>query len=303
MTRTHSRPTGGLLGLVAGLVLSAGALHAASHSVELPEPEVVIPIDHQSGHVGVDVYIDGEGPYLFQVDTYASIGACIDDDLARELELPVVGTVLNNDGRNTHTRNVVNIGSIQLGDATFGDVRTLVDDYDWIGTRKGRKVSGLLGFTLFEELLVTFYYPGSRLLRSRERIAADDPHSLAIRVDSGAPDIHLDIGGEQQLVGIDTGHGGALSLRLEDVEELSLHDEPVRIGQARTVYTTYDIYGARLAAPLKLAQHRIQDLDVTFSEGSTRALMGYGLLVDYVVSFDQRSRRVRFLLPEAPADP
>ena len=74
------------------------------------------------------------------------------------------------------------------------------------------------------------------------------------------------------------------------------------IGQARTVYTTYELYGATLATPLKLGPHRLDDLSVTFSEGSSRGLLGHGVLVNYVVFFDQRARRVRFQLPQTAAD-
>lgn len=273
----------------------ASALHPAG--VHLGDSPIVVPMDHSSGHVVVDVYLGDKGPYLFQVDTYASIGACLDDDLAEELGLSVVGTTLNSDGRNVHTRNLVSIPTLRLGDATFTDVVTLVDDYGWIGTRNGRTVDGLLGFALFSELLLTFDYPGSRLVIGLGGLDEDAPHSMPIELTSGSPDIRLQIGEVSALVGIDTGHGGRLALDLEDAGRMPLTAEPEVVGQARSVYSTFDVYGATLAQPVMLAGHRLDALQVTFTEGSQRGLMGHDILQGYVVSFDQRSRRVQFALP------
>lgn len=287
--------------------LSCGALSGAaveaSSGFRLTEPSVVVPMDHSSGHVVVEVYLGDKGPYLFQVDTYASIGACLDDDLAAELGLPVVGTTLNSDGRTTHTRDLVSIPELRLGDATFIDVRTLVDDYEWIGKRKGRSVDGLLGFTLFQELLLTFDYPGSRILLDSGRVSESSPHSMPFELTTGSPDIHLEIGEVSVLVGIDTGHGGLLALDRADADQMPLTGEPRVVGRARSVYSSFDVYGATLAAPLMLAGHQLDGLDVTFTEGAERGLMGHDVLKDFVVSFDQRSRRVQFVLPAADPAP
>ncbi|MFT7462040.1 MAG: hypothetical protein ACI9EF_000377 [Pseudohongiellaceae bacterium] len=290
-----------MLKLLAGVVvvgvctsLLVPALMAQSAQAELSTPVVVIPMDHSSGHVVVDVYIGDKGPYLFQVDTYASIDACLDDDVARELGFPVVGTTLNSDGHNTTTRNLVSIPELRLGGATFKDARTLVDDYGWIGERNGRSVDGLLGFTLFRELMLTFDYPNSQLVLSHEIMSAEATHSIPFRTPSGSPDIEISMGDTTLEFGIDTGLGGALSLHKEDADVLPLAGELKVIGQARTVYSTFDIYGGELEQSATLAGHSLEDLSVTFTEGAGRRLLGHEVLKHFAVSFDQRSQRVQF---------
>ncbi len=287
---------GALGGLSSACTLQSSATQL---EVELPETRVHVPMDHSSGHVVVDVYLGDKGPYLFQVDTYASIDACLDDDLAEELGFPVVGTTLNSDGRNTSTRNLVSIPELRLGDAVFKNARTLVDDYDWIGTRNGRKVDGLLGFTLFRELVLGFDYPESRLVLSKGSVTEKSSYSLPFKAPSGSPDIVVEVEGLSLEVGIDTGFGGTLALHTSDAEDLPLDAKLKVVGQSRSAYSTYDIYGARLTKPVTLAAHALNRMNVTFMEGSARRLLGYGILKDFVVSFDQRTRRVSFVPPDS----
>ncbi len=259
-------------------------------------------MDHGSGHVVVDVFLGDRGPYLFQVDTYASIGACLDDDLARELALPVSGTTQNSDGHRTVERDLVDIPELRLGDAVFRDVRTLVDDYDWIGTRGGRRVRGLLGFPLFRDRLLTFDYPGSRLVLERGALEADDPDVVPYRATTGSPDVPLTIGDRSIHAGVDTGHGGALIVPRSLGDELTFASELRPVGTARTAYGTREILGAPLAEPLVLARARFLDVPVHVWSGGERALLGHGLLSGLVVTFDQTRRLARFVASSADGE-
>ncbi len=266
--------------------------------VELAEETVAIPFDHSTRHVAVEVEVNGRGPYRFQVDTYASIDACIDDDVAEELGLKKVRTVTNSDGRRSRQRDVVVIDELKLGPATFRRMQTLVDDYDWIGGEGGRKVDGLIGFDAFRDLLVTFDYPRSRLVLTRGRLRIVEPGTMPLLLSNGAPDVFLRIGEHKLRFGLDTGSSSFLALRKEDAEDLPLASELRLVGRGRTVYSEFDVFGARLAAPIRFAGHAIEDAHVTFSEGKAGRLVGYGLLRDYAVTFDRKNRLVSFRKPE-----
>ena len=283
--------------LTAAALLGCGA--SQTQTMLIGDGPVVVPFTQQGGHVVVDVFIDGQGPYLFQVDTYASIDACIDDDLAAELELPVTGTTQNSDGLTISTRDLVTLGELRLGEATFRDLTTLVDDYSWLGTRRGRPVQGLVGFTAFESLLVTFDYPGSRLVLEHGELSAQDAGVLAYSSRTGSPDVDLTLGELPLLVGIDTGFDGTLLLQQELAERLELASPPRKIGSARVAYTSFDLLEARLAEPVAFAGHSLPRLEVLFREGATHNLMGRGILQVFAVTFDQQHSLVRFALPGA----
>lgn len=280
--------------LAVALLPTCGAVQTQT---VLASEAVVVPFTQHGGHVVVDVWIGERGPYLFQVDTYASIDACLDDDLAAELDLPVTGQARNSDGLTTSTRDLVTIPELRLGDASFRDLRTLVDDYSWLGTRRGRPVQGLVGFTAFDDLLVTFDYPGSRLVLERGALAADGPGVLPYTTESGAPDVRLAVGERELELGIDTGFDGTLLLDLGLADELPLATAPRKVGTARVAYTTFDLHEARLLDALHIAGRPLHRLEVLFREGATQNLVGRGVLRHFATTFDQRRQLVRFARP------
>jgi hypothetical protein len=283
--------------VLGALLLSCHSLQFAAE-VELGDPVVVVPMSHEHGHITVDVTLDGKGPFLFQLDTYASGQAYVDDDFAEAMGLPVVGTTRNSDGRNVMTRDLVRVDRLELGGAVFTDVRTMVDDYDWIGTRGGRKVQGLLGFELFRELLLTLDYPKSRIVLEAGALDGEDSHVMAYVSTTGSPDVQVVVGGVELLVGIDTGHDGSLMLHTRDADELALAGPLEKVGTARTAYTTFDLFSQELEGPVGLAGHELTGIDPLFSEGASGRLLGAELLKPFAVTFDQERMLVRFAKPE-----
>jgi hypothetical protein len=267
--------------------------------IQLADERVVVPMSHANRNVAVTVVIDGR-PYAFQVDTYASIDACIDDDLAAALGLEKLRTTTNSDGRSKRTRDIVNIPKLQLGGVAWTDMQALVDDYDWLKTASGGRVHGLLGFPAFRDVLLTFDYPADQLVFERGTLSANAPFSMPFEGSGRAPDIWLELDDRRLQFGIDTGHSGSLSLQLSDADELSLMEDPVVIGRARTVYSDFEILGAYLADAVDLAGHPLRSPHVAFSKGAARRLLGYDALRPFAVTFDQRTGRVRFLRPSLP---
>ena len=102
-------------GAVLALALVSAPSAAQSATATLASDVVVVPMSHATRHVTVEVRVNGKGPYLFQVDTYASIDACVDDEFAEELGLEQIGTVMNSDGRVRRVKPIVLIDELVLG--------------------------------------------------------------------------------------------------------------------------------------------------------------------------------------------
>lgn len=269
---------------------------ATDSGLELAADEVSIPVRLDSGHVAVEVVIDGH-KLLFQVDTYASIEACLDDDVAKTLGLQQIGTVQNSDGVQVHEKPLVEIERLQCGGAVFSNLRALVADYDWIKRPDGRQVAGLLGFPAFREVLLTFDYPERKLVLHKGQLDPDAPHVVPYYAPNGAPDIELVLGGEALRLGIDTGCRSALRLRREDERLLDLIAEPKVVGKSRTVHAAYTIWGARLKGDLSLADHSIGSFEVIFSDAGAHRLIGYEAFKPFAMTFDQRQQLVSFERP------
>ena len=277
------------------ILLPLFASSVGTPDIEFLGEDVMLPMDLSTGHAAVTVRINGGEPLLFQVDTYATIDACIDDDVAAALGLVTVGTVQNSDGMTTRQKNIVEIERLQCGGATFRNLRTLVDDYDWIKRSDGKKVSGLIGFTAFKDLLVTFDYPVAALVLQRGNLEAEAPHVIPFTTPRGGPDIDLVLGEQRWSFGIDTGHPSALSMLKSDAADLGLEESLTLLGQSRSVYSSFSIWGARSPLPVEFAGHRIDDLNLLFVEGKVNRLIGYDLLKQYTMTFDQERKLVSFV--------
>lgn len=113
----------------------------------------VMPLEPIGTAVLVDVEIDGHGPYRFALDSGSS--DVIDSGLARELGLPVVGAF---HGRGAGERPVdvglTRVASLGVGDLTLRDqlLRVVSLDFDLNGAKPAYR--GLIGFELFDRLIV-----------------------------------------------------------------------------------------------------------------------------------------------------
>lgn len=295
-------------GALVCLVLCSSSLWGPPLSAQArPKTEVVlgqesvdVPFDHANGHVNVTVALNGEGAYRFQVDTYASVFAAVNDDLARELGLEVVGQWPNSDGSQIVMRDVVRFDSIEMGGVTLRNVPALVDDYDFVPT-PGGSLQGLIGFPALQEHLVTFDYPASRLRFEPGALEADEQGTLPFVTTMGGPDLRLDVGGKPVIVGIDTGADAGLLLDRRHAERLGLGGSLVKVGEARTVYTTQAIERGLLPEPLRLGGHAVLPATALFLDFPTpRGLLGHEVLRSYAVTFDSQQRLVRFLRAPAP---
>lgn len=113
----------------------------------------VMPLEPIGTAVLVDVDIDGHGPYRFALDSGSS--NAIDSGLAHELGLPVVGAFR---GRGAGERPVdiglTRVASLGVGDLTLRDqlLRVVPLDFDLGGAKPAYR--GLIGFELFDRLIV-----------------------------------------------------------------------------------------------------------------------------------------------------
>ena len=113
----------------------------------------VMPLEPIGTAVLVDVEIDGHGPYRFALDSGSS--DAIDSGLARELGLPVVGAFHGRGaGELPVDVGLTRVASLGVGDLTLRDqlLRVVPLDFDLGGTKPAYR--GLIGFELFDRLIV-----------------------------------------------------------------------------------------------------------------------------------------------------
>jgi len=172
--------------------------------------------------------------------------------------------------------------------------------------------SGVLGFDLFGDRLVTLDLPLQRLVVKDGQLPAPDGRevlSFAVVTrddDLGerrVPTIEVQAAGRNLKVELSPLGFGTLTLPKDQADRFPLETEPGTIGQTRTPDGVFPILGASLEGSLVVGSHRFENPSVFFSEAFEHPSLGSGTLEPFVLTFDLAHQRVRVELPTGRANP
>lgn len=282
--------------------------HVDSERLRIP----IIP--DVEGRPAVTAMVNGTGPWRFRIDWGAN-AFVVSDSLARVLELPRTGEVRSPTG----FLPVVSVDSLRLGGARFLGLRAAVGGFS------DPTSDGVLGFTVFADLLMTFDFPTNTLVLERGELADPDGESilalakpdearldyLGIPMDARdrldtQPHINFRLGGLDGSAVMDTQAGGFLYLPdslMRDFSGISDTSEMLGRGPQMGTMTLREL---RVAEPLTVGGYTVQKPLVTF-RNRPGPMLGMGFLGQFAVTLDQRNARVRFKRadrtftpPEAP---
>jgi CubicO group peptidase (beta-lactamase class C family) len=264
--------------------------------VTLPATGVTVEMLKADHLPAVRVMVNGQGPFLFGIDTGARGAARVDSAVAAKLGLEVVGQVRAGDpsGRNSRMMNLVRVGALEIGGARFEGVQAAVRDYNErrIGSTP---IDGILGFGLFQELLLTLDYPGAKVKIERGALPpVDGTEVIPIRVDRGIPSIDLVVDTLKVDADVDAGSMGGFSLPEDLIGRLPLAGPPQVVGHARTVSNEFDIKAARLQGSLRIGRREFTNPMLEFQPVFAMGNVGSRVLRDFAVTFDSQNRRMRW---------
>lgn len=280
-------------------VVRAGAdMGSWVKNAEIDGAAVEIPITLASTQILVDdVFVNGEGPFRFMLDTGGMGGGRVDTSLAEKLGLEKVGEVTGSDGsaRPGTQMATYELTSLAFGGLRYEGVRVLSRDYNQHGASVRGHIDGILGFALFEEFLLTIDYAGRRLrVETGELPEPDDDEIVECRTE-GAPIVEVQLEGRTFQAHLDTGSMGPVSITQELADSLLLASDPVVVGQARTVTGAFDIQQAQLAGELWIGGQVIEQPQAVIGIPMQTINLGGQVLRDFVLTFDQRNERLRIL--------
>jgi len=269
--------------------------------VTTPLPDTVasasVPLAVEEFSASVDVVVGDAPARSFKVDTGAQMCA-LPRSWALELGLPmrsVFGSLAGATSTEWGWHQIARIERLSIGDVVFEGLHAFVIDDAFLS-------KPLLGFRVFEDLVVTLDFPRAQLtMRPQHAISAGatDVPGMRFRLRSDVPEIEVVMDGRPLSVVLDTGLGDALRLptRFERLVELESPPEAVRT--ARTVNSFAVTRMARASGDLHLASYRLHRPIVSFGPGD--ALLGFGALRSFALTFDLRRRSIRFEAVEPQA--
>jgi hypothetical protein len=105
----------------------------------------------------------------------------------------------------------------------------------------------------------------------------------------------VSVGGQTAKAVLDTGNIRALDMPAEALKPMRLASFPRLAGNAAGVSGSSMIREVTLAAPLRIGGYLLDKPAVTFSEDFHEVNIGSSLLQDFIITIDQKNRRVRFV--------
>ena len=192
----------------------AGSAAAQNSSV------AVAPMQMRGLMPVIEVKLNGQGPFVFTIDTGAGLQADIDTSVAAQLKLQPNGKVLNGDPSRENDREVetARIDSIKFGGVEFRDVTAVIRPQRI--TRDYPDVDGILGFALFTDYLLTLDYPAMQVRLTHGNLpVANGADILSFEIENRIPVIEVAIGKLRVRAHIDSGNFVAGFILPEEVVE------------------------------------------------------------------------------------
>lgn len=269
----------------------------ASLAVAQPTSEkaLELPMRLVNGMPAVEVFVNGQGPFVFRIDTGGAGQARVDAALAQKLNLPKIGEARGGDGGGGSVAMVVvKLDSLKLGSLEFKNVEAPSRDYNRQGG--GERVDGILCFGLFAEHLFTLDYPARKvLLRHGNLPAPDGQRIFPFTETNDIPSVKLDLAGTSVEAHIDSGNMAAgFMIGQEQAAKLKFNGDPVVVGRARTINREFEIKEATLAGEIRLGAYRFPSPVIRFAEVFPHGNIGASVLREFALTFDQKNRRVRW---------
>jgi len=284
----------------------SGELETWLRAQGLMTPAPVLAVDSGDPHgvpfkEGVEVSINGQGPYRFGLDTGSTPAFLIDPQLAHQLSLPVTSQTHvhgSSDRANDPPADVLRIDTLQLAGhpfhhaigVGFGNSSPLV---------KGGQ--GTLGMGLFKDVVLKIDYPGDKLSVVEGSLPEADGKQVLVYTDEHLhPIVPVVLGGVSVQAKLDSGAKGIgvdLSVPTQFAAQLKLLNRQEGKG------TLSDIVGHRFsyATATLDGDLTIGDLAVHHPTLLITDSLGYvnmgGIVNRMVVSIDQKDHRIKLEIP------
>jgi len=164
-----------------------------------------IPMQSENGMPTVEVMVNGQGPFVFGVDT-GTEGARIDTTLVEKFGLKASGEAQATDGSGRMPQKVE---TFKLESVTIGDLQLtglMAAGRNFRNSPRPLKIDGILGLNVFKEYLLTVNFPAKLLqIEKGELPKADGAEVLEYKGENGRPWLELSAGSMKINAHLDSG--------------------------------------------------------------------------------------------------
>lgn len=260
----------------------------------LAQSPIAIPLEPGcNGRITTQVLVNGKGPFHFIVDTATADPIVFGKKVQEELKLKKQGTIVNIDGalRTKVKMPAYRADSIKVGEYVSSPLRGIELDLGECG--------GILGFTFFRDRVVTWDFPGNKLLiggRDRNTLPVEKGTSLRFRSPDDVPLVAIKVNGNPHRAVLDSGNDGAFTFPSSLVKQVTTRSPAKLVGYAVTSQGKTPINGAKLEGDVTVGGKTWQDPDFEFSElfPGKEINIGIKVLGSYRLTFYPKRKLVVF---------
>jgi len=257
--------------------------------------QVILPMQDSARQAPVINLEIGGKTYHFALDTGAT-GGRISPAIVESLGLKPVGVVRAGDpsGKNVRDVKIYKVPEIKAGAATLHGVRMMSDD----GVAPhGSKAyfDGVIGYAAFHDLLLTLDYPNRQVILTPGGMSKDQVRkSVRYDLEHGIPFLQVQVGKVKIGGHVDSGADGGLAIPSKFKSDMTLDGEPMKVGHARTLFNTVDIYVVKVKDQVSIGGMPLPIHDIELNDLFPVANIGGRVLHKFKVTIYQKKQRILF---------
>jgi predicted aspartyl protease len=247
-----------------------------------------VPFRVVDGRIYVTAKVDGQGDFIFAVDTGASGMGRADASLVAALNLPVTGTSQTSDSITVADVKTVRLSSVDLGGFVRRDIEVITRDYTSKMAREA-SFSGIIGRDFFGDGLLVIDYPAKQLTFTRAiALKGNERNVLSYERPFRVP---VEIGGTLTEGNLDTGANVSFVLPKALFDRVG-GGQITTASEGKLTNTTISTGRATVKGPIRIGAASMADVEVRVSDRFPELLVGAHALQNLILIIDQRSKKI-----------
>jgi len=202
-------------------------------------------------------------------------------------------------GKRVRAGKRVKLSDFSAGPLRFNTLTVKATELDHIAQAFGDEhFDGILGFTAFKQVLLTIDYPAREVRVATGTLPKPDGVEVFRYTGKKRPWLKTTVNGRKTTLLIDTGAGSPIAIN--DKHDLDWSVDPIYLSCAVRMDRIEQRDIGRLAGDVVFGPITFEDPIIERTDGTE--LVGGGLLKNFTLTFDQRTKRIR-MTPTTPATP
>lgn len=259
----------------------------------------VVPMQRIGGLPYLELSINGQGPFLFGLDTGFGAGLELDADLAGELNVKASGqtSVGDGSGQNEITLQTAKIGQVAIDGYTVKNCTAILRKNARKKVPGMENVKGIVGMALFSDYTITLDYPNNLFVIQKDALPKANSSDIFnyTEVGGGVPQIQIKIGSHEVNAAIDSrSMSGTFKLPQQLVDKLTFLNRPIAVGKGQTVSNTIAINQVSISESIRFGEFVFERPTVTYPSLNENAIIGSKLLQEFAITIDCKNKRIQF---------